>query len=283
MSASANSSSPRPRVVGYGVCGPDERYLDGTLDEFARLCDEVSICLCNADPATEAKVKSRGFHVRRDDREWGKYQHVIKEDHVASLSALKPDWLVCLDMDERFDPAFTRETFDRYASLCDAMYVYIVNLWDTGWNRQWSFWNVRAWKWNGVTEFEKRPLHCGLAPKWAYHYGSHVPVALLHYGLKDEDARLRKVARYEKYDPDARYRDRSYYDALKSGKATALDLDGVRSALAEEVKSVVRKHPPVGIGRRHAIVARKDGVKLDVPEAQLDEHLRRGFTFVAMV
>jgi hypothetical protein len=262
------------------VCGPNERYLSQTLDEFARLCDEVSICLCNADPATEAAVEARGFKTRRDDREWGLYQNRIKEDHVASLAALEPEWLVCLDMDETFDPTFTRDDFDRYASMCDAMYVYIVNLWDGGWNRAWSFWNVRAWKWSGDTRFANRPLHCGLAPEWAYHYGSHVPVALLHYGLKDADVRAAKVARYERYDPEAKYRDRSYYDALSNGTSQPLDLPSVRVSLAKEITSVRRKKGE-NVVREFANVRRQDGVVLNIPLAHLSDHIRRGFTLVS--
>lgn len=280
MSGPATKRPARPRVLGYGVCGPNERYLTATLDEFRRLCDEVVVCLCQADAATEATVRSYGFHVVRDDREWGTSQHLIKGEFVASLAAYSPEWLICLDMDETFDPEFTRDDFDRYAALCDAMYVYIVNLWDDGWNRQWSFWNVRAWKWNGVTEFENRPLHCGLAPKWAYHYGSNVPVALIHSGLKERADRLRKVERYRRYDPRARYRDKSYYDALESGVAAPLDMAYVRAELRKEITSVTRKRN-TSVTQEYARVRRQDGKVLEIPAQALHEHVLRGFTPVS--
>lgn len=265
-------------IIGYGVCGANERYLDATLDQFKALCDKVVIVCNNCDQDTKDKILSYGFEVREDNRVWGENQHRIKEDLVSSLAVYKPDWLVCLDMDETFHN-MSRERFESIADQCDAMYVYIVNLWNDGWKRKWSFWNIRAWKWNGVTKFVNRPLHCGLAPEWAYHYGSDVPVLLVHKGLKDKDKRMTKVERYKKFDPNAVYRDRSYYDGLQDDTYDILDLDKIQTIIEKEVGKIKRKNVSAAKSRKMFIVE-KNGNQTDIPENILADHLKRGFKII---
>jgi hypothetical protein len=160
------------------------------------------------------------------------------------------------------------------------MSVYIVNLWEKGWKRRWSFWNVRVWKWNGVTKFANRPLHCGLAPEWAYHYASAVPIPLIHRGLKDREARQRKIARYKKYDPTAKYRDKSYYDALADDTYEEYDLEKIQESLDEEIREVVMKQPRDIRDKKFYIVESPDGRQMDIPEASLEETLKRGFKLI---
>src|SRR5436190_19713424 len=103
-------------VVGYGICGKGEakRYLKATLEEFKRLCDTTIILLNHAGEEERALIASYGFQMVTDDREWGKEQNHIKQDFVTHhVSKLTPDWLVCLDMDEVFEPAFTRMELER--------------------------------------------------------------------------------------------------------------------------------------------------------------------------
>lgn len=179
--------SNKHNILGYGVCGPNEKYLKKTLDCFKLLCDRVIILGNNLDDTSKELITSYGFEIREDNREWGLNQHRIKEDFIVSLEQKNPDWLICLDMDEVLD--ISRDKLEEYMDKVDSMYVYIVNLWDKGWKRAWSFWNIRVWKWNGMTKFINRPLHCGLAPEWCYYYGSYVPIILYHYGLKDKSDR----------------------------------------------------------------------------------------------
>lgn len=272
------NTSNRYNIIGYGVCGANERYITATLDQFKALCDKVVIVCNNSDQATKDLILSYGFEVREDNRVWGENQHRIKEDLVKSLEVYKPDWLICLDMDEVFFD-MTREKFESIADQCNSMYVYIVNLWNDGWRREWSFWNIRAWKWNGVTKFVNRPLHCGLAPEWAYHYGSYVPILLMHYGLKDKDKRLAKVERYKTFDPEAKYRSRAYYDALATDTCDVLDVQFIDSAIRCEVGTIKKKTPPHQVDTTYYIVE-KDGKQTDIPERLLDGHIKRGYKVI---
>jgi hypothetical protein len=264
-------------VVGYGVCGANEKRLKATLDEFKRLCDHAVIVGNNIDDKSAELITSYGFELRHDNRVWGENQHRIKQDLVDYLKAYNPDWLICLDMDEVFDPSLTRELFESYTTQCDSMYVYIANLWGKGWKRQWSFWNIRAWKWNGQTKFVNRPLHCGLAPEWAYHYGSYVPVILWHYGLKEKAVRKRKIDRYKQFDPNAVYRDKSYYDALADDSFDAIDTAYIQEAIEREALPIKRKTMQT-VEKEFVYVKRADGKVFDIPKKSLEEHLKRGFT-----
>lgn len=277
------TTSNRYRIIGYGVCGPNERYLENTLKEFKRLCDHTVILCNNTDEESIKLIKSYGFDVKYDDREWGLNQHKIKEEFVVGLSRYKPDWLVCLDMDEVFDENFTREKLEEYAGQCDSMYVYIVNLWNDGWKKKLSFWNIRIWKWNGIVKFANRPLHCGLAPEWAYHYGSYVPIILNHYGLKDKDKRMSKVERYKKYDPEAKYRDSSYYDMLQSDTCDELDYSYVQKEIEKESLPIKRKKIHSQNKEVFYYVRSKEGKVMDIPAKNLVETLKRGFVYLGVV
>lgn len=212
-------ASPR-RVIGFMVCGPNEKYLKKTLDCFKRLCDDVVVAGNNTDEKTERTIKDYGFWFYRDDREWGKEQPNIKTDLLKKIGRLRPDVVVPLDADERFDSSYTRELLEFYSRKYNSVYFYIVNHWNSEerHRRSMGFWNIRQFNYlpeYGV-QYQRKNLHCGLGPPWAYHYGSYAPHFIHHLGLMDPEARRRKVERYEKYDPQAKWKDRSYYEALKS-------------------------------------------------------------------
>lgn len=271
------------RIIGYGICGANEKRLENTLKEFKRLCDATVIVGNKIDEASARLIADYGFDLVIDDREWGTSQHLIKENLVANiLPKYKPEGIICLDMDEVFEDRITRQKLEEMLNIADSLYFYIVNLWNNGWKRKWSFWNIRAWKWNGNTKFVKRPLHCGLAPEWCYYYGSNIPYILFHYGLKDKDDRQRKVARYQKFDPKAIYRDKSYYDGLLDDSSEAMDLDYIKQALQKEVGQIKSKKIIMETKKRFAYVKNSAGVVYDIPEKDLAETLKRpGFTFVS--
>lgn len=279
-------------IVGYGICGPGEaqRYMRETLDEFKRLCDTTVILCNNVGPAELALIAEYGFHVAHDNREWGKLQWKIKEDFLkweVAKYAGEGDMLVCLDMDETLDPKLSR-TWIQEAEL-DAYHVFVVDLWNDPqhYKPEACFWNVRMWRWNGVVSFKQKPVHCGLAPEWAYHYQKHAPFLLLHKGLMDPADRARKIARYEKYDPLQQHLGKQYYWLLKTDTAEPFDLEAVHATIAEEVASYKQTKPrsnspympkPAG---RFAYVRNPGGNVVDVPEKNLKETLnRKGFSFV---
>ncbi len=192
-------------VVGKGEA---DRYLEGSLKEFKRLCDDAIICGNNTDAKTEKLIKKYGYWFYRDDREWGYNQPLIKTDLLRRIGNLSPDWIVALDADERFAPEFTRREAEALANSGEiAFHFLIVNLYndeqhfahDTGIQR---FWNVRFYKFlpQYGLEFQKTNLHCGLGPPIAYSHGWHAPYYVLHYGLMKPKDRQAKAERYKKYD-----------------------------------------------------------------------------------
>lgn len=275
------------KIVGYGVCGGGEhrRYLKNTLDEFKRLCDETIILGNNLEPEDRKMIEDYGFKLVDDNREWGKNQHKIKEDFVKNhVSKLNPDWCVCLDMDEVFGDNVTRDSILEMEDICESVYVFICNLWNSGWKKDWSFWNIRIWKWKDDLDFKSQPLHCGLAPAWTYYYGVYGPFILKHYGLKEKKDRMAKVKRYNKYDPNAQYKDKSYYDALKTDDCQDWNESEIQQIIKDEY---IQKNKP--INKKIAYMNKKekqyamtweDGLIIRVPEGQIFEHKQRGFKLI---
>lgn len=212
------------RIIGFMVCGPGEadRYLKKSLDEFKRLCDDAVIATNNADERTIKLIKKYKYLHYEDNREWGRFQHEIKTRLLENAGSLKPDWILALDSDETFAPEFTRAEAERLSSGKEIAYHFlVVNLYndeshfahDTGIQR---FWNVRFYKYAPEygLQFMRQPLHCGLGPPIMYKYGWYAPYYLLHYGLMKKEDRMKKVARYQTYDPKKKYKSGQYYDQL---------------------------------------------------------------------
>lgn len=278
------------RIIGYGVCGGGEadRYLEATLKCFKDLCDETIILGNNITDKERELIKKYDFHLVEDDREWGKEQHRIKEEFVESeVASLAPDATICLDMDEVL--VTTRERIEEYLNKGDAWYVYIVNLWNEGYRQDWSFWNVRIWKWDwqeklgkGFWRFENRPLHCGLAPKWCYQLNLHAPIMLLHSGLKKKEDRDRKIKRYEKYDPRQVYRAPQYYQALTQDFCDEFDQEEVQRRLDEHIGSIQQplNKQLTMIKPKHKmfmVVREYDGMTFPVYEHVLESQLKQKF------
>ena len=49
------------RIIGISVVGPNERYLEKSLNEFKRLCDDAIIATNNADQKTLELIDSYGY------------------------------------------------------------------------------------------------------------------------------------------------------------------------------------------------------------------------------
>lgn len=212
------------RIVGIGVVGPNEadRYMRRTMEEFKRLCDDVILVTNNATEKEINLIEEYGYRHYPDEREWGKEQPNIKTTLLTKAGELSPDWIIALDMDERFSPEVTREVLETLAGSGEVAWQFmVVNLYndeehfaqDKGIQR---FWNTRFYKYlpNLGLQFLRRSLHCGLGPPYAYSLAWHAPHYLLHYGLMKKEDRMRRVERYKKYDPNAKYKGKEYYDDL---------------------------------------------------------------------
>lgn len=277
----------KPKIVGYGICGPNEKRLEQTLKEFDRLCDETVILFNNADEDSKNLVKSYGFHTAQDDSEWGKWQWKIKEKFITNIvRRYKPDLCVALDMDEVFDKNLTKESlYGLYSTEFPAFYFYIVNLWDEGYNPDRNFWNIRVWKWSDElgTSFPRKNVHCGLAPEWVWARGMYVPYILKHYGLKDKEDRDKKTKRYEQYDPKARFITKEYYDSLKSfPHIEPFNEDKLHLEVVEYVNKYKQKYiKPMEKEEDLIIMKRKDnGEEITVDRKQQRSYEKQGFEFV---
>lgn len=275
------NSLPQYNVIGYGICagGESRRYLRKTLDEFKRLCDHTVIIGNNLTGEDRVMINEYGFELLEDNRVWGQEQNRMKQDLMYWIARYNPQYCVALDMDEVFDPTMSKGDIIKWLDIHNSLYFYIVNLWNTGWNRRWSFWNVRAWKWNGDTKIFNKPLHCGLAPEWCYYYAGYAPFFVKHYGLRNKSDRQKKIERYEKFDPTAKYKDKSYYEALKSDECEPLDEGFIRESIKKEIGTQTKRNKPNQSYKKLYYVRRvKDGKEMgiiDVEQSILDEVLVR--------
>lgn len=275
------------------VCGAEaDRYLEASLKEFKRLCDDAVIALNHADKRTEKLIKDYGFWCYHDDREWGIHQPSIKTDLLKRIGNLNPDVILPLDSDEVFDSTFTRKELEEWSDKYPACYFYIVNLWNSPDRQRKSlgFWNIRMFNWRpdlGL-DYQKKNLHCGLGPPWAYNYGAYIPHLVKHYGLMKAEDRQKKVERYEKFDPQAKWKDRSYYEALKAETiGSEFNEADMLQRLREEYNSTGNQNKNImnnSKDKKYVYVRReKDGKVLDIPAEHLAETLRQGFTLVGEV
>jgi len=213
------------KIYGMLICGRGEakRYLKRTLTKLSELCDKIfvwgdgcekeTINLCLSFP------KVRFF---LSEPLWQKgYQPYIKENLLSIIYKENPDWIICCDADEEFDKTFTRETAEHYAKLGGIAYYFLmITLWDSEKTFRkdggWVFWNVRMFKARKdlPINYLKTPVHCGLAPKWAYEYGVQIPHLVKHYGYLKEKDRIKKAERYKKLDPKQRFQSPSWYKSF---------------------------------------------------------------------
>lgn len=272
------------KIVGIGVCGPNEKRLTVTLDEFARLCDDVIIVGNNIDSKSRKIIKDYGFQFYNDNREWGLYQPKIKETLLKEVGRMKPDWIIALDMDEVFDKNFTREEAEKLAEKGGlGYYFYVTNLYEDGYSKDWSFWNIRYFKYSpdhGL-EFEDKNVHPGLAPKIVYYWGNYAPFILKHYGLKDKEDRDKKIERYKQYDPTAQFKGKEYYDFLASKYIRdVFDEKKLHDLVEDEVKDYYHKPEPKIMEntkpKYYFVKRQSDGMIIDIPASDLEETLNRG-------
>lgn len=275
------------KIVGFGVCGANEKYLENTLKEFKRLCDEVVIVGNKIDDKSAKMILDYGFYLDIDDREWGKYQNKIKEDAIKRLESFEADWVISLDMDEVFEPRFTKEEAQKLADKGGLGYFfYIANLYEHGYSEEWSFWNNRMFKYQEPLKFTDKPLHCGLAPELHWRYSNYAPFIVRHYGLKEKADRERKAQRYAKYDPKANFVGKAYYDFLISrSPISEYDEEKLHELLVKETINYHFKDkisPQNMENKKYYYVKNPAGVILDIPDYQLEETLKRdGFTLVS--
>ncbi|MEK9207455.1 MAG: hypothetical protein AAB922_03170 [Patescibacteria group bacterium] len=286
------------RIIGYGVVGLGEadRYMENTLKEFARLCDDVVLCLNNAGKKEKELIKKYGFRSYEDPREWGKFQPIMKEYLIRKkVAELKPDICLPLDMDEIYDSKLTKAEVSTVLGNNDGGYVFIANLIgdEKHYSPSLSFWDARIWRWDErFLGMDRQPVHCGMIPKLYYFHGVYLPVLLKHYGLMNKEERQRKAERYDLYDPQAQWKGKSYYDSLRSDISVEnFSEDTMREVVKKEVLGYGYQHKkiPMPEEKRFIYVRRKkDGYVFDMGEAewktlQEDKNRNNDFEYVSDV
>lgn len=220
-------------------------------------CDEIAILLNNVTEKERGIVKRYATFIKEDNRIWGENQWRLKQDFLARVvEHCKPDWCWCLDMDEVFDPRFNRQTAEKMASGHDiAWYFWCLQLFNSPEQVRLdlSFPNIRFYK--VIPEiglhFLSQALHCGLAPKYAYQHGSQSGLYFKHYGLMQKEDRERKIARYDKYDPKAIYKGKSWYDALRNERARTVGID---EAIKQIPEFIYRRKAPSIMKHKNELV-----------------------------
>ena len=285
------------KIAAFLIVGPGEadRMLEPVLRQLSWV-DAVCVCLNNADKRTEEIVRKYSGFVQSDGREWGREQWRIKQDFLSAVIAdVKPDWIWSLDADEIFDPRFDRAMAMKMAAGHDvAWYFWCLQLWnsDDRVRMDLSFPNIRFWK--VVPElglhFQATALHCGLAPMYAYKYGSQSGLYFKHYGLMKAEDRARKVARYDKYDPGSKYKGKTWYDGLRNERAGSLPLEEAiqripefihrskpvranRMAKDQTIFTFLNKHgkPVQAVGEKQRDQFQKSGMK-ELSEVKVNPH-----------
>lgn len=245
------------RFVAYMIVGPGEgdRWLEPVMRQL-HWCDQVAVCLNNADEKT-AKIARKYAHVvEADDRVWGENQWRIKQDFLAKVVAKNPAddlWFIGLDADEILDKRFDRAMAEKMASGKDiAWYFWCLQLYndERTVRPDLCFPNIRFWKYlpDLGLDFQPTPLHCGLAPRYSYRFGSQSGLWFKHYGLMLAADRARKVARYDKYDPKAKFKGKSWYDALRNERARGVPFEDMVARLPNFIYRA--NSPKLGMSKR---------------------------------
>ena len=274
------------KIAAFLIVGPGEadRWLEDVLKQL-HWVDDVCVCLNNPDPKTKELVYKYADLIHEDNREWGREQWRIKQDFLDVVRNLAmPDWIWCLDADEIFDPRFDRKMAEEMASGQDvAWYFWCMQLWNEPGRVRMdlSFPNIRFYKL--VPElglhFLAQALHCGLAPKYAYRFGSQSGLWFKHYGLMKAEDRAKKVARYDRYDPDAKFKGKTWYDGLRNERAAHVPFEEAVKRIPEFIyRNKPIKAKPMSRDKQVFMFQNKAGKAVEaVGEKQREEFLKRGF------
>jgi len=276
------------KIAGFLIVGRGEadRYLPNVLKRLEPLCDRIFIWGNNPDKRTDALCKKYDY-CRYPQDQWGKKQWLIKEIHLKrNVKPYNPDWIICVDADEILDKNFTREKAEEMATWGEIAYeFYCVQLWDRenqmridgGWG---NFWNVRYYKFipEASLDFVKRPLHCGLAPVYAYNWCAKSGMIFKHYGYMKKEDREKKWERYQKFDPEMKYFSPNWYKSILGGKPKLQKFNEDR--FSSKLKYIPRqpqkrKYFKKKIMEKTYYVKNKFGTIYAVKESMLEEHLKR--------
>jgi len=282
------------KIWGFITVGKGEihRYLKNAIERLSELTDSILIGNNATDKETidylhsieKAKVYDTSQY------EWGKKQHIIKQKLFYKLEKENPDWIVCIDADEVLDSRLTREKLEELTTRDEIAFTfYCVQLYDRedqmrvdgGWG---NFRNVRFYKYIKNTNhlFQNSPLHCGLAPIYAYKWTADSEYLFKHYGYFTADDRRQKAERYRKYDPTGKYFNKSWYDSI-------LGKPELRPFNEEEFGKKLKYKPKKPLKDKYTLkemkqkiyfIKNRHGKVFSVSESQIEDHKREGIEII---
>jgi len=277
------------KIVGFLTVGSGEvhRYLKNALERLSGLSDAIVIG-CNATDKDTRNYLAEIKNARVYDLskyEWGKKQHIIKQKLFYAMEKENPDWIICIDSDEVLDKTLTREKLEELTQREEIAYTfYCVQLWDNeeqmrvdgGWG---NFRNVRFYKYVKDTShlFQNSPLHCGLAPIYAYKWAADSEYLFKHYGYMKPEDRKKKVQRYNKYDPNGRYFNKQWYNSiLGKPEIKPFNEDKFSKKLRYKPKKPLKdKYILKEMSGKVYYIKNRHGNVFSVKEEDLENHIKR--------
>lgn len=277
-------------VVGTGEA---DRYLKPVLERLKQLVDDIVIG-CNATDVPTLKLIQ--FYTDKiydfTEFEWGKQQWQIKELLLKEVAKLNPEWIVCQDSDEILDKRLDRQKLELLAEKDNISYIfYCVHLWnnnrtmrtDGGWG---NFYNVRFYRFipEAPMLWKRTPLHCGLAPMYAYQWSTPSGYCFEHYGYMKEEDRQKKAIRYNKYDRNGLYFSKSWYQSILGEPHLKVFDDNFLTSLQYKprpikIEKIIKNYKPM----KTYYVRNKKGYVWSINEQLITETLKRpGMTLVSV-
>jgi glycosyltransferase involved in cell wall biosynthesis len=204
------------------------RFLPEVLAGAARCVDEVLIVDDGSSDDTVAECRRLLRDVPHTIVELGASQfhdeHRLRRVQWELSRARHPDWILCLDADEVFEPRMAtvmRQLVDQ--DRWDAIAFRLFDFWDQDHYRCDALWRAhRTFRPFLVRNlptlsdtFRTTAQHCG---RWPVDIGelrtASSDVRLKHLGWARADDRQRKYERYRQLDPDGRYGSLLQYESI---------------------------------------------------------------------
>lgn len=201
-----------PEVLGHAADYVDEVLLvdDGSSDDTVAECRR----LLRSVPHTIVELGESRFHD----------EHRLRRLQWELARSRRPDWILCLDADEVFEPRMTtalRELVDQ--DRYDAIAFRLFDFWDQDHYRDDALWRAhrtfRPFLVRNLPSlgdaFATTAQHCGRWPLDVAGLRSACSdVRLKHLGWARADDRQRKYERYRQLDPDGRFGSLLQYESI---------------------------------------------------------------------
>lgn len=204
------------------------RYLKQVLESAKNYIDyAVIIDDASDDDSVEVikeALKGIPLHLVQNDHSLFSNEVNLRKLQFEETIKTNPDWILFLDADEMFEPAFKDNIKQLISdSTVDVYYFRLYDFWNETQYRDDIFWSAHhyyrpylmRYNPNFKYEWKEQAQHCGRLP---------VNISLLpyrtsemrlkHYGWAKEKDRIEKYERYKKLDPDATYGWKEQYDSI---------------------------------------------------------------------